>query len=80
MRSIQKVLNSISRELRFIFGLARSGKLLKIRERHEELARLLSELQWRLRRLDETNQRKYVQKGLAIMADAAKLGITLPPI
>jgi hypothetical protein len=79
-KDLIRLMGDISRELRIVSGPARSSSLLKIRERHEELGRLLSELQRRLRRLDEANQRKYEQKAVAIMADAAKLGITLPPI
>lgn len=78
-KDLDRLLAEISRSLRFLSGPPRSGGLFLIREKHEELGRLLSELQRRMRLLDERNRRKYEPRAEDILADAAKVGITLPP-
>jgi hypothetical protein len=78
-KDLNRLMQEISRALRFLSGPPRSGGLFLIREQHEELGRLLSELQRRMRLLDEPNRRKYEPKAELILIDAAKVGITLPP-
>ncbi len=74
-----RLFQEISRTLRFLASLARAGGLFLVREKHKELGRLLSELQRRISLLDEKNRQKYEARAQSLMADAAKVGITLPP-
>ncbi|GEM_PF-5858435 len=78
-KELDRLLADISRALRFLSGPSRSGGLFMLREKQEELGRLLTELQKRMRMLDERNRLKYEARAEGILADAAKMGITLPP-
>lgn len=78
-KELDRLISDISRSLRFLSGPSRSGGLFLLREKHEELGRLLAELQRRMRMLDERNRIKYEPRAEGILADAAKVGSTLPP-
>jgi hypothetical protein len=78
-KDLERLISDISRAVRYLAGPSRSGGLFMIREKQEELGRLLADLQRRMRMLDERGRRKYEPRAEGILADAAKLGVTLPP-
>lgn len=75
---LERLLSDISRGLRILTSPARAGGFL-YREKQEEVGRQLAELQSRLRLLDDPERRKYESKAGRILAEAAQVGITLPP-
>lgn len=77
-RELDRLLADITRGLRSLASPARAGGLF-YREKQEEVARLLSELQARLRLLEDELRRPYEAKASQVLADAARAGITLPP-
>ena len=78
-RDLDGLLSEISRGLRALASPARAGGLF-YREKQEEVGRLLSELQGRLRLLDEAIRLRYEARAGQLLADAARAGITLPPL
>jgi hypothetical protein len=75
---VERLLSDISRGLRILTSPARAGGFLH-REKQEEVGRKLAELQSRLRLLEDPERRKYEGKAGRILAEAAQVGITLPP-
>ena len=77
-RDMDRLFADITRGLRILASPARAGGLF-YREKQEEVGRLLSELQSRLRLLDDGFRQPYEAKASQVLADAARAGITLPP-
>lgn len=78
-RDLDRLFTDISRGLRALASGPRFGGMGLMREKHEEVSRLLSELQKRLRMLEDDVREKYEARAHRILAQAARLGITLPP-
>ncbi|MDB5103871.1 MAG: hypothetical protein JWP91_1560 [Fibrobacteres bacterium] len=78
-REIDRLFSDISKGLRFLSSSGRFGGLTLMREKQEEVERLLSELQRRLRHLEDGVRDKYEERAHRILAQAARFGITLPP-
>lgn len=76
---IEQLLARIRRGLRSLASPARAGGLF-YREKQEEIGSLLSDLQGRLRLLDDRARRYYENRASQILAEAARAGITLPPL
>jgi hypothetical protein len=78
-REIEILFTEISRRLRGLSSPARAGGLF-YREKQEELGRLLSELQARLRLLEDADRLPYEARAGQVLAAAARAGITVPPL
>jgi hypothetical protein len=78
-RDLDRLLSEITRGLRVLASPGRAGGLF-YREKQEEVGRLLSELQGRLRLLEDSLRQPYEAKASQVLADAARAGITLPPL
>jgi hypothetical protein len=78
-RELDRLFGDITRGLRILASPARAGGLF-YREKQEEVGRLLSELQGRLRLLEDDLRQPYEAKASQVLADAARAGITLPPL
>lgn len=78
-KDLDRLFTDITRGLRSLSSPARAGGLF-YREKQEEVGRMLSDLQSRLRLLDETIRPRYEAKAGQVLADAARAGITLPPL
>lgn len=78
-RELDRLFADITRGLRILASPARAGGLF-YREKQEEVGRLLSELQSRLRLLEDGLRQPYEAKASQVLADAARAGITLPPL
>lgn len=78
-RDLDRLFSDISRGLRALSSPARVGGLF-YREKQEEVGRLLADLQGRLRLLDEAVRPRYEAKAGQVLAEAARAGITLPPL
>lgn len=77
-RELDRLFADISRGLRILASPARAGGLF-YREKQEEVGRLLSELQSRLRLLEDGMRQPYEARASQVLADAARAGITVPP-
>lgn len=78
-RDIDRLFSDISDGLRFLASSGKFGGMSLMRMKQEEVARMLSELQHRLRNLDDGVRDKYEARAHRILAQAARFGITLPP-
>ncbi len=84
-KDLELLIREISSEIKLMSshvgsgGASRSVGLFLMRDKHESLGRLLAELQRRMRFLDETYRQKYEPRAESLMAEAARLGVTLPP-
>lgn len=78
-QELDRLFGDITRGLRNLASPARAGGLF-YREKQEEVGRLLSELQARLRLLEDGLRQPYEAKASQVLADAARAGITLPPL
>lgn len=78
-RELDSLFSQISRGLRALSSPTRAGGLF-YREKQEEVGRLLSEMQGRLRLLEDGIRQSYEAKASRVLADAARLGITVPPL
>ena len=78
-KDLDRLFAEISRGLRFMGTPNRFGGMGLMREKHVEVERQLSELQRRLRQLEDGDRDKYEAKAHRILAQAARFGITLPP-
>ena len=78
-REIEHLLADIGRRLRALSAPARAGGLF-YREKQEELGRMLSELQARLRLLEDAERLPYEARAGQVLAAAARAGITVPPL
>jgi hypothetical protein len=77
-RDLDQLFSDISRGLGTLSS-SRFGGLSLMRENQDEVERLLSELQRRLRMLEDGVREKYEERTHRILAKAARFGITLPP-
>jgi hypothetical protein len=78
-RDIDRLFTDIADGLRFLASSGKFGGMSLMREKHEEVERMLSELQHRLRHLEDKVRDKYEARAHRILAQAARFGITLPP-
>jgi hypothetical protein len=78
-RELDRLFSDISRGLRVLSSPARAGGMF-YREKQEEVGRMLSELQNRLRLLDDGIRQPYEAKAGQVLAEAARAGITVPPL
>jgi hypothetical protein len=78
-RDLDHLFSDISRGLRSLSTPARFGSMGLMRENQAEVKRKLSELQRRLRMLEDGARDKYEARAHRILAQAARFGITLPP-
>jgi hypothetical protein len=78
-REIERLFTEISRRLRSLSAPSRAGGLF-YREKQEELGRMLSELQARLRLLEDADRLPYEARAGQVLAAAARAGITVPPL
>lgn len=76
---LDRLFSDIRRALRVLSSPARAGGMY-YREKQEEVGRLLSDLQGRLRHLDDGLRQSYEARASQVLADAARAGITLPPL
>jgi hypothetical protein len=78
-KDLDRLFTEISKGLRFMATPNRFGGMGLMREKQVEVERQLSELQRRLRHLEDGVRDKYEAKAHRILAQAARFGITLPP-
>lgn len=78
-RDIDRLFTDIADGLRFLSTSGKFGGMGLLREKQEEVERMLSELQHRLRHLEDDVRDKYEARAHRILAQAARFGITLPP-
>lgn len=78
-KDLDRLFSEISRGLRTLTSASRSGVHFS-RQKQEDVGRLLAELQSRLRLLDDVIRQPYEAKASQVLADAARAGITLPPL
>lgn len=78
-RDIDRLFSDIADGLRFLSSSGKFGGMSLMREKQEEVERMLSELQNRLRHLEDEVRDKYEARAHRILAQAARFGITLPP-
>gem|GEM_PF-5195995 len=78
-RDVDRLFSDISKGLRFLSTQGRFTGMALMREKQEEVERQLSELQGRLRHLEDGVRDKYEARAHRILAQAARFGITLPP-
>lgn len=78
-RELDRLFSDISRGLRILSAPTRAGGMF-YREKQEEVGRMLYELQHRLRLLDDRIRQPYEAKAGQVLAQAARAGITLPPL
>lgn len=78
-RDLDRLFADISRGLRAVTASSRMGGFAVLQEKHAEVGRLLSEMQRRLRMLEDGARKKYEARAHRILAQAARVGITLPP-
>ncbi len=78
-RDLDGLFSDISRGLRILSTPNRFGGTGLMRENQDEVKRKLSELQRRLRMLEDGVRDKYEARAHRILAQAARFGITLPP-
>ncbi len=78
-KELDRLLSDIGRGLRVLSSPTRAGGLF-YREKQEEVGRLLAEMQNRLRLLDEDSRQRYETRAGQVLVDAARAGITLPPM
>lgn len=78
-KDLDRLFSDITRGLRILSSPARAGGLF-YREKQEEVGRMLADLQSRLRLLDEAIRPRYEAKAGQVLAEAARAGITLPPL
>ncbi|MDB5049884.1 MAG: hypothetical protein JWO30_2955 [Fibrobacteres bacterium] len=77
-RDLDRLFSDISKGLGSLSS-SRFGGLAVTREKQDEVERLLSELQRRLRMLEDGVREKYEERTHRVLAKAARFGITLPP-
>jgi hypothetical protein len=78
-RELDRLFTDISKGLRTLSMPSRFGGTGLMREKQDEVERLLSQLQHRLRQLEDGVRNKYEARAHRILAQAARFGITLPP-
>ena len=78
-RDIDRLFSDISEGLRYLSTSGKFGGMSLLRGKQEEVARMLSQLQHRLRHLEDGARDKYEARAHRILAQAARFGITLPP-
>lgn len=78
-RDLDRLFSDIAKGLRTLSTSSRLGGFGLMREKQDEVERLLSELQRRLRQLEDGVREKYEARAHRILAQAARFGITLPP-
>lgn len=78
-RDLDRLFADIGRGLRMLSSPARFGGMGLLREKQSEVERQLSELQRRLRHLEDGVRDRYEERAQRILAQAARFGITLPP-
>ena len=79
-REMDRLFSDISKGLRFMSTPPnRFGGMGLLREKQDQVERQLSELQRRLRHLEDGVRDKYEARAHRILAHAARFGITLPP-
>lgn len=78
-KELDRLFSDIGRGLRVLSSPARAGGLF-YREKQEEVGRMLSELQNRLRLLDDGSRQPFEARAGQVLAEAARAGITLPPL
>jgi hypothetical protein len=78
-KELDRLFSDIGRGLRMLSSPARAGGLF-YREKQEEVGHLLAELQNRLRLLDDGNRKRFEARAGQVLAEAARAGITLPPL
>lgn len=78
-KDLDRLFTEISKGLRFMSAPNRFGGMGLMREKQMEVERQLSELQRRLRHLEDGVRDKYEAKAHRVLAQAARFGITLPP-
>lgn len=78
-KDLERLFSDIRRALRVLASPARAGGMY-YREKQEEVGRLLFDMQARLRLLDDGIRERYEAKAGHVLAEAARAGITLPPL
>ena len=78
-RDIDRLFSDIADGLRYLATSGKFGGMRVMRLKQEEVERMLSELQHRLRHLEDGVRDKYEARTHRILAQAARFGITLPP-
>jgi hypothetical protein len=78
-RELDRLFTDIAQGLRMLSSPTRFGGMGLLREKQYEVARLLGELQRRLRHLDDRVRDRYEARAQRILEQAARFGITLPP-
>lgn len=78
-RDIDRLFSDITAGLRSLAASGKFGGMSAMREKQVEVERMLSELQHRLRHLEDGVRDKYEARTHRILAHAARFGITLPP-
>ncbi len=78
-RDLDRLFGDIGRGLRMLGTPTRFGGMGLFREKQTEVERQLSELQGRLRHLEDGVRNRYEERAQRILAQAARFGITLPP-
>jgi hypothetical protein len=76
---LDRLLSEIGRGLRMLSTPARFGGMALLREKQQEVARLLGELQRRLRQLEDGASSRYEERAQKVLELAARCGITVPP-
>lgn len=78
-RDLDRLFTDIAQGLRMLSSPAGFGGMGLLREKQYEVARLLGELQRRLRHMDDRVRDRYEARAQRILEQAARFGITLPP-
>jgi hypothetical protein len=78
-RDLERLFAEIGRGLRMLSSPTRFGGMGLLREKQSEVERQLSELQRRLRHLEDGVRDRYEARAQQMLAQAARFGITLPP-
>lgn len=78
-RDLERLFADIGRGLRMLSSPGRFGGMGLLREKQSEVERQLTELQRRLRHLEDGVRDRYEARAQRILAQAARFGITLPP-
>ena len=78
-RDLDRLFAEIGRGLRMLSTPTRFGGMGLLREKQSEVERQLSELQGRLRHLEDGVRNRYEERAQRVLAQAARFGITLPP-
>jgi hypothetical protein len=78
-RDLEQLFAEIGRGLRALSASGRVGGLGFLLEKHSHVERQLTEMQSRLRQLDDSMRERYEKRAQRVLELAARCGITLPP-